>query len=86
MSIGKMIKNSFLLTALGIKRNLAGLFGAIITFAIVFLIFTLNATIKSDEDFSMHYDIPVLGNIPDFVETGKNQGKSASKSKSKARR
>ena len=63
-----------------------GLFGAIITFAIVFLIFTLNATIKSDEDFSMHYDIPVLGNIPDFVETGKNQGKSASKSKSKARR
>ncbi len=36
MSIGKMIKNSFLLTALGIKRNLAGLFGAIV-FVILFM-------------------------------------------------
>ncbi len=36
MSIGKMIKNSFLLTALGIKRNFAGLIGAIV-FVILFM-------------------------------------------------
>ncbi len=64
----------------------AALFGMIACFAIIFVIFAFNATIKSDEDFSMHYDIPVLGNIPDFAATHGNSGKAASKSKSKARR
>ena len=40
MSIGKIIKNAFLLTALGIKRNIVGLIGAI-----VFLIMLLYAYI-----------------------------------------
>ncbi len=40
MSIGKMIKNAFLLTALGIKRNIVGLIGAIL-----FLVFLLYAYI-----------------------------------------
>ncbi|MBR0231448.1 MAG: YesL family protein [Clostridia bacterium] len=38
MSIGKMFKNSFLLTALGIKRNLAGFVGALL-FAVAFVYF-----------------------------------------------
>ena len=63
----------------------AALFGVIASFAIVFIIFAFNATIKSDEDFSMHYDIPVLGNIPDFAATNGNQNKSTSKSKSKSK-
>ncbi len=61
----------------------AALFGMIACFAIVFVIFAFNATIKSDEDFSLHYDIPVLGNIPDFSETHGNSGKTASKSKAR---
>lgn len=61
----------------------AALFGVIACFAIVFIIFAFNATIKSDEDFSMHYDIPVLGNIPDFSATNTNSGKAASKSKAR---
>lgn len=40
--------------------------GALICYAILFLIFILNITIKSDEDFASHYDVPVIGNIPDF--------------------
>lgn len=40
MTIGKMIKNAFLLTALGIKRNIVGLIGAI-----VFLVLLLYAYI-----------------------------------------
>lgn len=63
-----------------------GLFGAVICFAIIFVIFLLNATIKSDEDFSMRYDIPVLGNIPDFSASGRSRNNNASKSKAKARR
>ena len=38
MTIGKMFKNSFLLTALGIKRNLAGFVGAVL-FAVLFVYF-----------------------------------------------
>lgn len=38
MTTGKMFKNSFLLTALGIKRNLAGFVGAIL-FAVAFVYF-----------------------------------------------
>lgn len=40
--------------------------GGLLCYAIAFLIFILNVTIKSDDDFSAHYEVPVLGNIPDF--------------------
>ena len=53
--------------------------GAVLCYAIVFLIFIFNITIKSDEDFSTHYDVPVLGNIPDF--NVKSNKKSYYKSK-----
>ena len=43
MSIGKMFKNSFLLTALGIKRNLAGFVGAVV-FAVLFVYFYILIT------------------------------------------
>ncbi len=41
--------------------------GGLLCYAIAFLIFILNVTIKSDDDFSAHYEVPVLGNIPDFA-------------------
>ena len=40
--------------------------GGLLCYAIAFIIFILNVTIKSDDDFSAHYEVPVLGNIPDF--------------------
>lgn len=45
---------------------IASIVGALLCYAIVFLITILNSTIKSDEDFSSRYNIPVIGNIPDF--------------------
>lgn len=45
---------------------LAAILGAVIAYAIVFLVTILNSTIQSDEDFSTRYNIPVVGNIPDF--------------------
>ncbi len=45
---------------------LAAVLGAVIAYAIVFLVTILNSTIQSDEDFSTRYNIPVVGNIPDF--------------------
>lgn len=58
--------------------TIAAIFGIIISYVIVFLISILNSTIKSDEDFSARYSIPVIGNIPDFSVSPSN-GKSSSK-------
>ncbi len=41
MKIGKIIKNSFLLTALGLKRNIIGLFSAIAFFLLYVYLFVL---------------------------------------------
>lgn len=45
---------------------LAAALGMIFAYAAAFLITLLNSTIQSDEDFSARYNIPVIGNIPDF--------------------
>lgn len=52
--------------------------GAALCYAIFFIISIFNSTIKSEEDFSEHYDIPVLGNIPD-IAAPTNSKKSSSK-------
>lgn len=44
------------------------LIGAVLCYVIIYLISLNNVTIQSEEDFKDHYDIPVLGNIPDFSE------------------
>ncbi len=43
--------------------------GAVLCYAIIYLISLNDITIQSEEDFKDHYDIPVLGNVPDFSET-----------------
>lgn len=58
--------------------TIAAVFGAIIAYAVMFLVSILNSTIKSDEDFSARYSIPVIGNIPDFSVSA-NNSKSSSK-------
>ncbi|MBQ3547898.1 MAG: hypothetical protein IJA44_05445 [Clostridia bacterium] len=45
---------------------LAAILGMAIAYTIAFLITIFNSTIQSDEDFSTRYNIPVIGNIPDF--------------------
>ena len=45
----------------------AGLCGVIIAYAIVYIISLTNNSIKDEDDIVNHYDIPVLGNVPDFA-------------------
>lgn len=45
----------------------AMLIGALLSFVIVYIISLFNTTIKSEEDFKDRYNIPVLGDIPDFA-------------------
>ena len=45
---------------------IAAILGMAIAYTIAFLITIFNSTIQSDEDFSTRYNIPVVGNIPDF--------------------
>lgn len=59
--------------------TVAAVFGIILSYAVMFLIYILNSTIKSDEDFSARYNIPVIGNIPDFSVSSSSSSKSSSK-------
>lgn len=45
----------------------AMILGAVVAFLIVYIISFTNATIQCEEDFKDRYDIPVLGDIPDFA-------------------
>lgn len=51
---------------------IAAILGAVFAYAIAFLFTILNSTIQSDEDFSARYNIPVVGNIPDFSVSHNN--------------
>ena len=55
-----------------ITTGIAGIFGALIVYAILFLIYCANTVIKGEEDFKDRFDIPILGCIPDF-STSKNE-------------
>lgn len=60
-SIGKTYPRTFPTTAL------AMVIGAIVTFVIIYIISLFNTTIQSEEEFKNRYNIPVLGDIPDFT-------------------
>lgn len=45
---------------------LALVVGAVLSFAIIYIISLFNTTIQSEEEFKDRYNIPVLGDIPDF--------------------
>lgn len=45
----------------------AGLCGVILAYAVVYIISLTNNLIKDEDDIVNHYDIPVLGNVPDFA-------------------
>ena len=44
----------------------AAFIGAVISFAIVYLISLANTTIKTESDITDNYKIMLIGNIPDF--------------------
>ncbi len=47
----------------------AGLIGAVLAFAIVFIIDSMDHAIDGEEDFTNRYDVPLLGTVPDFENT-----------------
>lgn len=48
----------------------AALVGMVFAFALVFLIDSLDQAILGEKDFTAHFDIPLVGIIPDFESTG----------------
>lgn len=52
---------------------IVGIVGAV---AFIWIAESLNKTIKSEEDFTSHYDIPLLGSIPEFSKNGKKRKKA----------
>ena len=46
---------------------LAMIVGAVLSFAVIYIILLFNTTIESEEAFKERYNIPVLGDIPDFA-------------------
>lgn len=60
--------------------GVAGVIGAVLAYIVVFIIDSLNRSIKGEEDFTNNFDVPLLGSVPDFenAESGgyrKSRGK-----------
>lgn len=53
---------------------IAGVFGAAIVVLIILLVHFLDKSIKGEEDFKNHYNIPILGVVPDFVSVQTQKG------------
>lgn len=46
--------------------GVAGIAGAVIAYIILFVIESMNRSIKGEEDFTNNFDVPLLGAVPDF--------------------
>lgn len=46
---------------------IVAMFGAVLVYAVLFIIYLLNTSITTEDDFRERFDIPVLGSIPDFT-------------------
>ncbi len=49
-----------------------GVLGAVVAYAVLFIIESMNRAIKGEEDFTTRFEVPLLGAVPDFenAETG----------------
>jgi len=45
---------------------MAAFLGFAVVYAIIIVVFVMDKTIKGEQDFAKNYDIPVLGNVPNF--------------------
>jgi len=71
-------KNAPNITSSGI---LGGLVGAVLSCAVIVVILVVDKRIKSEEDLTATYSLPVLGAIPDFVEVSRRSEKQKRKAK-----
>lgn len=53
----------------------AAAIGGILVFVMAFTINVMDKTIKGEKDFSANYDIPILGNIPNFKAAAREEKK-----------
>ena len=49
---------------------IVALVGAVLAFAVVLLIDSFDQAILGEEDFTSHYNIPLIGSVPDFESIG----------------
>jgi len=54
---------------------LAAVLGGVLTFVVFVIINIMDKTIKGEKDFSANYDIPILGNIPNFKVAAREEKK-----------
>lgn len=54
---------------------MAAAFGFIFVYAIALIVSMLDKTIKGETDFAENYDIPILGNVPNFKSAAKGEKK-----------
>ncbi|MBQ6847851.1 MAG: hypothetical protein IJO62_02915 [Clostridia bacterium] len=55
-----------------------GLAGAIVTYMIIFFIYSSSNVIRDEESFREHFDISIIGVVPDFAVTKNNEKKYGS--------
>ena len=55
------------------NTGIAAVLGAVVAYVILFIIESMNRSIKGEEDFTANFEVPLLGSVPDFetAETGK---------------
>ena len=54
---------------------LAAFLGVVFVFVIAIIVNMMDKTIKGEKDFSANYDIPILGNIPNFKTAAREEKK-----------
>lgn len=86
--VNKVMPNSFIREieqSTGAKKNypntpatafLFAVCGAVVVFCLAVFVSMMDKTIKGESDFKAHYDIPVLGNIPNFKNAARGESKA----------
>ena len=52
---------------------IAAIAGALLCYAVIYLLYVFNTTIKNEDDVKNNYNLTVLGNIPDFVSASQDK-------------
>lgn len=51
----------------------AAFLGFVVVFLVIIIVYVMDKTIKGETDFAQSYDIPILGNIPNFKSAAKEE-------------
>ena len=70
--VAKSVKADLVYPRTLMTMAISGVIAAVVFFVIFFLIENNNRIIRSEEDFTKHFNIPIIGSVPDFEssETG----------------